>query len=216
VTFDQRLAQRKLDEARQTKTLWPDIGYLSDLHPLVEWLTDKVLLRVPRQQAPVLLAKVTEPAFLIEGVYSNALGQPTVVEWMAVTGLPDTPCIADMTDALTAAEVGPGLVNTDQFGDIARLDDLVPAAVDAARVHLEECRAEYDAKVNGPIEEYRARLGTWEQLSLDSLMAQQRSKRDQVNETAGELRRLTDALRTVGEPLLRVLAVLAPVEENVR
>jgi hypothetical protein len=57
-------------------------------------------------------------------------------------------------------------------------------------------------------------LGTWEQLSLDSLMAQQRSKRDQVNETAGELRRLTDALRTVGEPLLRVLAVLAPVEEN--
>jgi ERCC4-related helicase len=214
VTFDQRLAQRKLDEARQTKTLWPDIGYLSDLHPMVEWLTDKVLLRVPRQQAPVLLAKVAEPAFLIEGVYSNALGQPTVVEWMAVTGLPGTPRIADMTDALTAADVGPGLVNTYQFGDITRLDDLVPAAVDAARVYLEECRAEYDAKVNGPIEEYRARLGAWEQLSLDSLMAQQRSKRDQVNETAGELRRLTDALRTVGEPLLRVLAVLAPVEEN--
>jgi ERCC4-related helicase len=215
VTFDQRLAQRKLDEARQTKTLWPEIGYLSDLHPMVEWLTDKVLLRVPRQQAPVLLAKVTGPAFLIEGVYSNALGQPTVVEWMAVTGLPAAPHIADMTDALTAAGVGPDLVNTYQFGDIASLEYLVPAAVDAARAHLEACRAEYDAKVNGPIEEYRARLGTWEQLSLDSLMAQQRSRRDQVNETARELRRLTDALRTVGEPLLRVLAVLAPAEENV-
>jgi ERCC4-related helicase len=216
VTFDKRLAQRKLDEARQTKTLWPDIGYLCDQHPLIEWLTDKVLLSVPRQQAPVLLAKVTEPAFLIEGVYSNTFGQPTVVEWMAVTGLPVAPHIADMADALTAAGVGPGLVNTLEFGDIARLEHLVPAAVDAARTHLEACRAEYDAKVNGPIEEYSARLGTWEQLSLDSLMAQQRSKRDEVSETARELRRLTDALRTAGEPLLRVLAVLAPVEENAR
>ena len=58
VTFDRPLAQRKLDEARQTKTLWPEIAYLSDLHPMIEWLTDKVLLRVPRQQAPVLIAAV--------------------------------------------------------------------------------------------------------------------------------------------------------------
>jgi hypothetical protein len=216
LTFDERLAQRKLDEARQTKTLWPEIGYLSDLHPMIDWLTDKVLLRVPRQQAPVLLAKVAEPTFLIEGVYSNALGQPTVVEWMAVTGLPAAPSVASMADALAAADVGPNLVNTYQFGDIAGLEELVPVAVDAARAHLEACRAEYDAKVNGPIEEYRARLGSWEQLSLDSLQTQQRSKRDQVSETATELRRLTDALRTVGEPLLRVLAVLSPVEERAR
>ena len=79
VTFDRKLAQRKLDEARKTKTLWPDIAYLSDLHPMIEWLTDKVLLRVTRQQAPVLIADVTEPVFLVQGVYSNALGQPTVV-----------------------------------------------------------------------------------------------------------------------------------------
>jgi ERCC4-related helicase len=216
VTFDQRLAQRKLDEARDTKTLWPEIGYLSDLHPMIEWLTDKVLLRVPRQQAPVLLAGVINHSFLIEGVYSNALGQPTVVEWMAVTGLPDAPRVTDMADALSAAGVGPRLVNNYQFGDIARLERLVPAAVDAARTHLEARRAEYDAKVNGPIEEYRARLGAWEQLSLDSLVAQQRSKRDQVSETATELRRRTDALRTAGEPLLRVLAVLCPAEKDAR
>jgi ERCC4-related helicase len=216
VTFDRRLAQRKLDEARQSKTLWPDIGYLSDLHPVIDWLTDKVLLRVPRQQAPVLLAKVTEPVFLLEGVYSNTLGQPTVVEWMAVSGLPAAPQVTHLADALKAADVGPGLVNTHQFGDIAALERLVPAAVDAARAHLEDCRAEYDAKVNGPIEEYRARLGTWEQMSLDTLMAQQRGKRDQVTETASGLRRLTDELRTAGQPLLRVLAVLAPAQEGNR
>ena len=108
VTFDRPLAQRKLDEARQTKTLWPEIAYLSDLHPMIEWLTDKVLLRVPRQQAPVLIAAVERAAFLVQGVYSNALGQPTVVEWMAVTGLPGEPRVEDMTDALPAGEGRPG------------------------------------------------------------------------------------------------------------
>ncbi len=32
-----------LDEARRSKTLCPDIAYLSDLHPMIEWLTGKVL-----------------------------------------------------------------------------------------------------------------------------------------------------------------------------
>ena len=210
VTFNRQLAQRKLDEARQTKTLWPEIAYLSDLHPLIEWLTDKVLIRVPRQQAPVLMAQVAEPTFLIQGVYSNALGQPTVVEWMAVTGLPGEPRVEDMTDALHRAKVGPDMVNTLRFGDIARLQDLVPAAVEAARGHLEARRAAYDATIDGPIEEYRSRLATWEQLSLDGLAPAERGKREKVRETAGELGRLTEALRTAGEPLLRVLAVLIP------
>ena len=158
VTFDRKLAQRKLDEARQTKTLWPDIAYLSDLHPMIEWLTDKVLLRITRQQAPVLIADVSEPVFLVQGVYSNALGQPTVVEWMAVTGLPDEPRVAGLTDTLKQAGVGPGMVNTLQFGDIARLQELVPAAVQAARAHLEERREDYDRTVDEPLNEYRERV----------------------------------------------------------
>ena len=214
VTFHRGLAQRKLDEARRTKTLWPEIAYLSDLHPMIEWLTDKVLLRIPRQQAPVLLAEVTKPAFLIQGVYSNALGQPTVVEWMAVTGLPDDPDVDDMTDVLKAAKVGPGMVNTALFGDLANLQALVPQAVDVARRHLEARRTEYDAKVNGPIEEYRSRLGTWEQDSLFALQARPEKARDEVRATAGRLDELTRSLRTTGEPLLRVLAVLAPTADG--
>ena len=218
VTFHRTLAQQNLDEAQRTKTLWPEIAYLSDLHPMIEWLTDKVLLRVPRQQAPVLIAAVDEPAFLVQGVYSNALGQPTVVEWMAVTGLPGEPRVEDMTGALQRAKVGPDMVNTLRFGDIASLQDLLLAAVEAARGHLEARRATYDATIDGPIEAYRTRLATWEQLSLDGLLPAERGKREKVHQTAGELVRLTEALRTVGEPLLRILAVLTPAtsQEDVR
>jgi YfiH family protein len=41
-----------------SKTAWPDVTFVSDVHPMVEWLVDKVLLRLGRQQAPVLLADV--------------------------------------------------------------------------------------------------------------------------------------------------------------
>jgi ERCC4-related helicase len=217
VTFSRALAQESLDRAARSKDmLWPDIAFLSDLHPLIEWLTDKVLIRVPRQQAPVLAADVTEPTFLVQGVYSNALGQPTVVEWMAVTGLralPGRPAasrIIDMTQALRDARVGPDMVNTLKFGDLAPLLELVPVAIDAARAHLAASRAEYDERVNAPIEEYRKRLVEWEQLSLDSLLGQHRGRRDRVRETVGDLTRMTEALRTAGEPLLRILAVLTP------
>ena len=179
VTFDRTLAQRKLDEARQTKTLWPDIAYLSDLHPMIEWLTDKVLLCIARQQAPVLIAYVDEPVFLIQGVYSNAFGQPTVVQWMAVTGLPDEPRVAGLTDTLKRAGVGPGMVNTLRFGDIARLQELVPVAVKAARAHLEAQRERYDAQVDEPLNAYRERVATWRQDSLRDVPAQLLARRKQ-------------------------------------
>jgi ERCC4-related helicase len=209
VTFDRALAQRKLDEARQTKTLWPDIAYLTDLHPMIEWLTDKVLLRIARQQAPVLIADVYEPVFLVQGVYSNALGQPTVVQWMAVTGLPNQPRVAGLTDTLKLAGVGPGMVNTLRFGNMAQLQELVPPALQAARAHLETQREDYDRKVDKPLEEYRERVRVWRQNSLLDVPAQFRTRREQqVDQTAGRLNQMITELHTTGEPLLRILAVL--------
>ena len=193
VTFDRQLAQRKLDEARQTKTLWPEIAYLSDLHPMVEWLTDKVLLRVPRQQAPVLIASVTAPTFLIQGVYSNALGQPTVVEWMAVTGLPDEPRRGGHDDCAAAARVSARPWSTPSSSATSTaFQELVPAAVDAAREHLEASarrpttnRSTGRSRTTGP-------GWTWQQLSLDALLPRHGKRNQEVRGTAGELAELTD------------------------
>ncbi|RCG32876.1 helicase [Sphaerisporangium album] len=209
VTFSRSLAQRKLDEARRTKTMWPDIAYLSDLHPMVEWLTDKVLVRLGRQKAPVLIANVTEPTFLIQGIYSNTLGQPTVVEWMAITGLTGAPALHDMVATLHQAKVGPGMNNPAQPLDLQRLQDLVKPAVEVARAHLEERRAHYDAEIVEPLDAYQAKLTQWQQLTLDGVHVSQYGRRSaDVRETVAEQQRLIDSLRTTGEPLLRVLAVL--------
>jgi hypothetical protein len=128
---------------------------------------------------------------------------------MAVTGLPDEPRVAGLTDTLKQAGVGAGMVNTLRSGDIARLQELVPVAVKAARAHLEERREDYDHTVDKPLDEYRERVKVWQQDSLLEVPAQFRTRREQqVDETASRLNKMITELHTAGEPLLRILAVL--------
>ncbi|MEO3782869.1 DEAD/DEAH box helicase [Actinocorallia sp. B10E7] len=211
VTFDTELAGKKLAEARRTKTMWPDIAYLSDLHPMVEWLTDKVLVRLGRQKAPVIVAEnVSEPVFLIQGVYSNKLGRPTVVEWMAVSGDPPAVQDASMLEVLKAAKVGPGMLNKALPLDVEPLQRRLVPAVTAARAHLEGRRVGYDAEISELLEPFRSGVEIWEQRTLDGARTQTQTK--EAKDTAEEQRRLIDQMETTGEPLLRVLAVL--VGEN--
>ncbi|WP_324612209.1 SNF2-related protein [Streptomyces sp. MMG1533] len=208
VTFDRALAERKLVDAREaTDTMWPNVSFLTDIHPVAEWLTDKVLVQFGRQEAPVITSPhVTDPTFLIQGIYSNALGRPTVVKWMAVSGLPGTPAVASMSEALEAARVGPRLAVTGGPRDIDHLKSLVPAAVSAARDHLERTKEEWADQISEPLAKYRKQLAQWRQ---DSLLPERTSRRRrQIEETADEQAHLLDQLQTTGRPLLRVLAVL--------
>ncbi|MFF3275209.1 SNF2-related protein [Streptomyces chrestomyceticus] len=212
VTFDRALAQRKLTEARDSSTsMWPEVSFLTDIHPVVEWLTDKVLVEFGRQEAPVITTPhVDGPVFLVQGIHSNALGRPTVVRWMAVSGLgvdgTGAPEVCPMADALREAKVGPRLARTGGPGDLDRLQALVPAAVAAARRHLDEGQAEWEEQISEPLARYREHVAQWR---TDSLLPGVTGRRERlVEETADELARLLDQLHTTGRPLLRVLAVL--------
>ncbi|MFB7298923.1 SNF2-related protein [Streptomyces rubiginosohelvolus] len=212
VTSDRALAQRKLTEARDSSaTMWPEVSFLTDIHPVVEWLTDKVLVEFGRQEAPVITTPHVEgPVFLVQGIHSNALGRPTVVRWMAVSGIsPDgtgTPEVRPMADALRDAKVGPRLARTGGPQDPDGLQALVPAAVVAARHHLEAGKEQWEQRISGPLAAYRAHVAQWR---ADSLLPGVTDRRERiVEETADELARLLDQLQTTGRPLLRVLAVL--------
>ncbi|WP_413801418.1 DEAD/DEAH box helicase [Streptomyces iranensis] len=197
VTLNRRLAEHSLQRARESSTSsWPEISLLTDLHPVVEWLTDKVLVRLGRQQALVVTAGVTEPTYLVQGIYSNALGRPTVVKWMAVTG--NGAVDDDMVTVLRRSGVDPTMANPLRHHPTDRLADGIPPALDAAEAFLERHREAWDEPLREPIERYKLRLGAWEQPTL----AAERTK--------ARLADLADSLLTTGRPMLRVLAVLAP------
>nr|WP_237546425.1 DEAD/DEAH box helicase [Streptomyces sp. SID5606] len=206
VTFNRRLAEHSLHRARESSTSsWPEISLLTDLHPVVEWLTDKVLVGMGRQEAPMITANVAEPIYLVQGVYSNKLGRPTVVKWMGVTWLEAAPrrpaegfVDDDMVSLLRRCGVGPTMANKRRYCDPVPLRKDLPDVLRKAEAFLNTHRDAWDEPLREPIEQYKRRLSTWRQPTL----AGERTKE--------RLADLADSLLTTGRPLLRVLAVLVP------
>nr|WP_229859608.1 DEAD/DEAH box helicase [Streptomyces poonensis] len=204
VTLNRKLADLSLVRARESSSSsWPEISLLTDLHPVVEWLTDKVLVRLGRQEAPVITADVDAPTYLIQGIFSNALGRPTVVKWMAVRGAAaegeagtEAEVTDDMVGVLRGAGVGPTMANPLHAHDLDTLSAGIPAALEAAEDFLRRHRDEWDRALLDPIQKYKERLGDWEQPTLAG------------SHTKSQLADLADSLLTTGRPLLRVLAVL--------
>lgn len=234
VTFDKEFGQDRLDRARErsgnrakgaitkqerTETSgWPDVSYLTDQHPVVEWLTDKVLVKLTRNTAPIITANVSEPVFLTQGMYSNAKGHPTVLAWTCVTGLASgTPVFDDdLVGVLDRAGVKPKMLNRPFTGDSSALQELVPAAVRASREHIAVLRNEQESPLVEQLAEYEQRLGAWRKASLSTFeqlsFSGMRRKHEEtrVQKTAVEVEHLIEQLATQGEAMVRVIGVLAP------
>jgi ERCC4-related helicase len=209
ITFSKKLADARLKAARDSsKSQWPNVSYITDVHPVLDWLTDKVLVEIGRHQAPVLAAAVERPVFLVQGIYSNALGRPTIVEWMAVTGLPGNPRTEPLNAPLLERYgVGPSMPGRSTPHDLQGLKGLVPAAIDEAQRYLKEREADYRQQIAETLAPYRKRVTHWRQ---EALFAGARPDKRRVDLTASRRLSLVKSLETAGEPMLRLLAVLEP------
>jgi hypothetical protein len=216
LTADKHIAELQLFAAIQSSdSQWPEVGYLSPLHPIVDWLVDKVLVAVGRNEAPILSADVSHPTFCIQGMWSNGAGRPQLVEWLAISS--DGKLghrVDDLFDVLRAAGVKPAMPNPNHSIDVSSLQASLSSAVAIARNELGARRAERDAYVDELLTAPRTRLARWidrsRQLAFE-FEGQRRTKREQyVDEIEGATERMIQSLRTTGEPMLRVLAVLVP------
>jgi hypothetical protein len=213
VTADPFVAERHLAEARRsTDSQWPTVGHLSPLHPFVDWLVDKVLVAIGRNEAPVILADVDQPTFCIQGMYSNGRGQPQLVEWMAVTETLGSTVVVDLFDALHRAGVTAAMPNSGRSIDLDALAARLPDAVAAARSELESRRGAHDARIEERLNEPQDRLKRWthasHQLAFDFDERRRRERDDYTRAVRTDTETLIDSLRTAGQPMIRVLAVL--------
>lgn len=213
LTGDRHHAEAALKQARgSTDSQWPTVGHLSPLHPLVDWLVDKVLVQMGRNEAPVLEVDVDRPTFCIQGLLSNGRGQPQLVEWMAVSVGPDGTIVSDLFATLNRAGVTTTMSNSGRDLPLGKLAAHVPVAVAAARDELKARRAAHDVALDELLEGPRQRLVEWRrgsnQLAL-ALDERRRSEKDRYTRSVVEdTTSLIDSMRTTGEPLVRVLAVL--------
>jgi hypothetical protein len=92
LTSDKTAANRSLDHALNAEaegdssgTAWPEVHFLSPQHPVLDWLADKLLYQIERNQAIAIPCHVEVPTVLMSGVWSNQMGEPIASAWLAAT-----------------------------------------------------------------------------------------------------------------------------------
>jgi ERCC4-related helicase len=219
--------------AKEGESSWPTEHLLWELHPVMQWLLDKVMCRFLRHEAPVIVAPKLgkgQTAYLFQGVLSNRRSQPVVVEWFAahLAKSANKFKVSSFESLLTETGFDAGIINT---GQASKLTDAVRShlaeAVKEARRYIRLHGEVRLVRLKERVEEDRQRFESWHQRSLDQISKQrihyevaykgriprhldeslQRRKRGIDDRKQQRERWLSDTFTVVGSPYLKLAAV---------
>ena len=224
LTSDTAVADRSLADAVNARadagesgTAWPEIHHLAPQHPVLDWLADKILYRVARNEAIAVAADVETPTILVSGVWSNQLGEPIAASWLAATVEDDLVTFSDLFDTLKAAGLRAGMVNPAWDGDLTTLEQQLPTVVTAAEANLAERMEGPLADVSARLEATRVRLERWQEEAraiADTINSAPRQRRrlDDIESVTGQIKALIDNHTPAPTPLIRVIGALVPAD----
>ena len=165
LSTDSNALQRSLEKARRQDNLKPELEYLWDLHPIVDWLADRGQITFPRHCAPVLNVRDEldpgEVIMILQGTIPNQKGIPVVQEWVAVSFLGTGLNVASVTSFRTIAErLQLGRKNYANRGSVIpdSLNFKRQVAVDAAYDYLIEKQETWVKRMQPELYEQRERL----------------------------------------------------------
>lgn len=239
LTADRALVMTSLEAARKTPGCWPEWQLLWELHPVAEWLDDRVLGEFHRHEAPVLsLSRGLdggERVFLFQGIVSNQRSRPVLTDWFGVSfDTDDRARIRHLQELIQATGLSQAPSNPGQeivATALAELDRLRVSAVQHAREHMLAHRRERAASIGAPLREGLKRLQAWHErvvrlreerrellLAKGATMSRPEEKRlererQEADRVYAEYKRWIDeGMRTAEEPYLRLAAVLVSVD----
>jgi hypothetical protein len=152
--------QRALEQSRKQDNSRPELEYLWDLHPLVDWLADRGQITFPRHHAPVLqLSDGLDPGAVVmvfQGTIPNQKGVPVVQEWVAVrfagTGL-KVVAVEPFEAVAKRLQLGSrDLANISGEKPPAHLSSQLRFAVEQANTYLRDCGEQWTARVQPELE----------------------------------------------------------------
>ena len=216
-----------IERARQAKLeeySWPTLHYLWPQHPIMEWLSERVLTAFGRHRAPVIrLPHLAdgEQAFILHGLIPNRKGQPLLIEWRVAVRRGDSWELEAFPDFIDRVKLRAGqLPNSGQAIDTSSLQQNLPAAVTAMRRFMVERQKTFAADMDARLEKTLAdlsRLQKHQEEQLDLRFAKSQSaenlKRGQREQRTQHIRKVFDEYRdwvrdtmtTEPQPFIQVL-----------
>jgi superfamily II DNA/RNA helicase len=139
--------QRALEQSRRQDNSRPELEYLWDLHPLVDWLADRGQITFARHCAPVLqLGDGLEPGAVVmvfQGTIPNQKGVAVVQEWVAVrftgAGL-NVVAVEPFEGVAQRLQLGRKAYANPKAAIPPHLRKQLPFAVEKANAYLRDCR----------------------------------------------------------------------------
>jgi superfamily II DNA/RNA helicase len=222
----ERIAQA-IDLARQARAeeeTWPVLHYLWPQHPIVDWLSDRVLTAFGRHRAPVIqcpeLAE-DEQAFVLLGLVPNRKGQPLLIDWQVAAWNGSVWTLQAFPDFVARTKLKANtLANRNQGIETAALQTNLPGAVAVMQRHMitlqQSFSAEMTQRLSGTLADLaRLQEKQIEQLELRLAANQQaeqfkKSRREkhtqQIGKVFDEYRRwVQDTMTTEPQPFIQVL-----------
>lgn len=193
-------AKRSLAEAQNSVTspsLWPSEHFLGPLHPVLDWVADKTLTSLGRNEVFAVRGNVDVPTVYLLATISDK--QARTVASMHITQFGPSPGMlfsethANANEALTrlglTAEhqlVNPGAVDT------TSLAGYIPAAVDKTQQHARNQLENITEAIERRVRHWLERVTEWEADARQ--LVQRRELKTRANEISEEAQ-LAEALR---------------------
>lgn len=234
LTTDKARVMDALSASREAEGAWPEWELLWELHPVSEWLADRVLGGYERHEAPLIGTTrglhPGETVFLFQGMLSNRRGQPVLLEWSGLSFVNGVFSrmrpLSELMSAVGLTEDGanPSGVDDERLGTAAAL---IPSAVEKMREHVAEIRRARAEDMRADLQDNIRSLAGWSKRATEAvkesefdvlrrgreLSPQQRrtfSRRKKLIEDirAKRVAWVEQTMRTVAEPYIQLAAVL--------
>lgn len=231
---DKKVITDSIIRSRGEQHAWPDIHYLWQINPVVQWLDDKMQSAFGRHQAPVIrlphLFSPDEDHFILSGLFPNRKSHPMVNSWLVVSFNLD-----QLTGSLPFAEF---LANNPQLGrkltnaggeqrNHQRQQQLLEKAIDHARDVFAHDRQAFEDKINQQLNEHLEKLEKLKgrQISQLEMDFAENKQQESVKQSRKEQRQreiehnfnsyiewIEDTMTTEKQPYIQVIAVITGAE----
>ncbi|ASY81932.1 helicase [Pectobacterium polaris] len=231
---DKKVITDSIIRSRGEQHAWPDVHYLWQINPVVQWLDDKMQSAFGRHQAPVIrLPHVFSPDedhFILSGLFPNRKSHPMVNSWLVVSFN-----LEQLTGSLPFAEF---LANHPQLGKTLtnaggeqrnhqRQQQLLEKVIAHARDVFAHDRQAFEEKINQQLSEHLEKLEKLKgrqigQLELDFA---ENKQQESVKQSRKEQRQreiehnfnsyiewIEDTMTTEKQPYIQVIAVITGAE----
>ncbi len=164
LTADPKKVDLAIEAARHTSGYWSSELLCSEQHPILQWISERLVMQIRRGEAPIILSNHLSPGelcFCFIGQVSSKSGTPLVVDAHAISfmkggGFQHRP----LKEALTQARFD-DLMNIGTLPDVSATETLIHAAVEASLEHMRNLRTDREKQMVPLLRREERRLRAW-------------------------------------------------------